>query len=307
VARYGNAFKDRAVARLLPPESATLDDVAREYGVGVATLERWRSAALAEPPEAHPNRRACFPGGAARLNVRTGEPMRQGHRTRQSGMQAVAGGLAACACLALTPTSWAQPMSAGIITACVQKDSDRVRLVPESGTCRPNETRLQWNVAGPKGEPGAQGPAGMGPEVLSLDNPGLVIPVQFPGLQPVPNGTLLVDVAAGQRLQVHAQLELQPPGDNASAVYPVDIAIYSRGVASPHPIATLPIGPPIGLPGIHNRREQVQGVIAGLAPGTYEVGIAGLGYPDPNASYPGGNRFVAVHRIRITVTVLEPY
>jgi transposase len=45
VARYGKAFKDRAVARLLPPENATLDDVAREYGVGVATLERWRSAA----------------------------------------------------------------------------------------------------------------------------------------------------------------------------------------------------------------------------------------------------------------------
>ena len=44
MARYGKAFKDRAVARLLPPENATLDDVAREYGVGVATLERWRSA-----------------------------------------------------------------------------------------------------------------------------------------------------------------------------------------------------------------------------------------------------------------------
>lgn len=49
MARYGKAFKDRAVARLLPPENAALDDVAREYGVAVATLERWRSAALAEP------------------------------------------------------------------------------------------------------------------------------------------------------------------------------------------------------------------------------------------------------------------
>jgi hypothetical protein len=49
VARYGKAFKDRAVTRLLPPENATLDDVARELGVAVATLERWRSAALAEP------------------------------------------------------------------------------------------------------------------------------------------------------------------------------------------------------------------------------------------------------------------
>jgi transposase len=49
VARYGQGFKDRAVARLLPPECATLDDVARELGVGIATLERWRSAALARP------------------------------------------------------------------------------------------------------------------------------------------------------------------------------------------------------------------------------------------------------------------
>ena len=49
MARYGKEFKERAVARLLPPESATLDELARELGVGVATLERWRSAALAEP------------------------------------------------------------------------------------------------------------------------------------------------------------------------------------------------------------------------------------------------------------------
>jgi transposase-like protein len=49
VARYGQAFKDRVVARLLPPESAGLDAVAREIGVGVSTLERWRSDALSMP------------------------------------------------------------------------------------------------------------------------------------------------------------------------------------------------------------------------------------------------------------------
>lgn len=37
------------MARLLPPESASADDVAREIGVGVETLERWRSEALAQP------------------------------------------------------------------------------------------------------------------------------------------------------------------------------------------------------------------------------------------------------------------
>lgn len=37
------------MARLLAPESAALDDVARETGVGVGTLERWRSEALSRP------------------------------------------------------------------------------------------------------------------------------------------------------------------------------------------------------------------------------------------------------------------
>ena len=49
MARYGQGFKDRAVARLLPPESAAVDEVAREVGIGAGTLERWRSQALSRP------------------------------------------------------------------------------------------------------------------------------------------------------------------------------------------------------------------------------------------------------------------
>ena len=37
------------MARLLPPESASLDDVGHEIGVGTGTLERWRSEALSRP------------------------------------------------------------------------------------------------------------------------------------------------------------------------------------------------------------------------------------------------------------------
>jgi len=48
VARYGQAFKDRAVARLLPPESSDVHAVAQAVGVSAATLERWRSDALAQ-------------------------------------------------------------------------------------------------------------------------------------------------------------------------------------------------------------------------------------------------------------------
>ena len=46
MARYGQAFKDRAVARLLPPESAQVHAVAQQVGVSAATLERWRAEAL---------------------------------------------------------------------------------------------------------------------------------------------------------------------------------------------------------------------------------------------------------------------
>jgi transposase-like protein len=40
MARYGQAYKDRAVARLLPPESAAVEAVAREIGVAAGTLAR---------------------------------------------------------------------------------------------------------------------------------------------------------------------------------------------------------------------------------------------------------------------------
>lgn len=42
-------MKNRVVARLLPPESAPLEMVAREVGVRADTLERWRGDALAKP------------------------------------------------------------------------------------------------------------------------------------------------------------------------------------------------------------------------------------------------------------------
>lgn len=47
MARYGDRFKARAVARLLPPESSPLDQISAELGVSSSTLERWRSEALA--------------------------------------------------------------------------------------------------------------------------------------------------------------------------------------------------------------------------------------------------------------------
>ena len=49
MARYSNDFKERAVARLLPPESAETTRLSQEMGVSVATLERWMADALSRP------------------------------------------------------------------------------------------------------------------------------------------------------------------------------------------------------------------------------------------------------------------
>ena len=49
MARYGQGFKNKAVARLLPPESAAVDLVAREVGIGPGTLQRWREEVQSMP------------------------------------------------------------------------------------------------------------------------------------------------------------------------------------------------------------------------------------------------------------------
>ena len=49
MARYGEAFKNRTVARLLPPESAHVGAVAKEIGVSMQTLERWRKDVQSRP------------------------------------------------------------------------------------------------------------------------------------------------------------------------------------------------------------------------------------------------------------------
>ena len=50
MARYSEPFKNRAVARLLPPESSVVEVVAREIGIGPGTLGRWRVHAVQRIP-----------------------------------------------------------------------------------------------------------------------------------------------------------------------------------------------------------------------------------------------------------------
>ena len=47
MARYSEAFKNKALARLLPPEAASPEVVAREAGILVGTLLRWQGSAPA--------------------------------------------------------------------------------------------------------------------------------------------------------------------------------------------------------------------------------------------------------------------
>src|SRR6202046_183683 len=49
MARYSLKFKERVVARLLPPESSAVEAVSQTVGISVGTLERWRAEVLAQP------------------------------------------------------------------------------------------------------------------------------------------------------------------------------------------------------------------------------------------------------------------
>jgi transposase-like protein len=49
MARYSEAFKSRAVGKLLAPHNITIEDVAQSIGVRVMTLERWRDVVRAKP------------------------------------------------------------------------------------------------------------------------------------------------------------------------------------------------------------------------------------------------------------------
>lgn len=47
--RHGQEFKDQALAKLLPPESASIDAVSDEMGISVGTLRRWLGLAQTKP------------------------------------------------------------------------------------------------------------------------------------------------------------------------------------------------------------------------------------------------------------------
>lgn len=55
--------------------------------------------------------------------------------------------------------AWAHGGNLSLIHGCVAS-SGALRIVPATGTCKSNETPLDWNIAGAPGPAGATGPAG---------------------------------------------------------------------------------------------------------------------------------------------------
>ena len=54
MARYGRTFKNRAVARLLLPQSASIGEISLRVAVAAPTLKRWRSFETGERVQIHP-------------------------------------------------------------------------------------------------------------------------------------------------------------------------------------------------------------------------------------------------------------
>ena len=66
--------------------------------------------------------------------------------------------------LAFGATTAAAQLAGGTIRACVDK-SGGPRIVAAGQPCKSNETSLEWNIVGPRGETGPQGPEGkQGPQ-----------------------------------------------------------------------------------------------------------------------------------------------
>jgi len=73
------------VAGLLPPESAPLEVVSREIGVGVGTLERWRSDALSRPARVAKSKSVTFV--QARVSLLPSRHSRSPERRSQPGFR----------------------------------------------------------------------------------------------------------------------------------------------------------------------------------------------------------------------------
>lgn len=99
------------------------------------------------------------------------------------------------------------PDSGGVIHACYKSNGD-LRVVDSSSgkTCKANETALDWNQRGPKGEPGPQAPPGSGGVVARARSTAAVTAGACSSYTPVPLSNAAWTQAANESDQVFGQI-----------------------------------------------------------------------------------------------------
>jgi hypothetical protein len=173
-------------------------------------------------------------------------------------------------------------------------------------------TGLPGNT-GPRGPQGVQGiagppgPSGLAQLVWREIFPGIspiVLPVNFAEAQLVDRSTTEVVVEDGQRVIARVEVEWKPPGQTANAFSSAVLKIGYRQAGSTQPLTTELGVPTVGLPGSYSRRETIQRVFDGLSAGSYEIGLAGLGFSATDEN--GDPQYVTLTAIRWTIMVVNP-
>jgi hypothetical protein len=111
-----------------------------------------------------------------------------------------------------------------VIDACINPGNGMMRLVDATTACRPNETRVEWNVVGPQGPAGPQGPQGpvgpQGPAGSSAGGPPFVwvcTPASFPNSAGTPRADVYVFNGSSTTANVAVNI-LDKNGNNLAGV-----------------------------------------------------------------------------------------
>jgi hypothetical protein len=153
-------------------------------------------------------------------------------RSRLSIRGLLISGCAVALALAAGPWSAGLEAQSGVVYACVNPGNGNIRMVAATQACRPNETRIQWNVVGPAGVAGSI--AGQLASCATNTN--------FTGyLVYVPGRAFSVFTAADGRFQI----DNVPPGTYAISVEAggvllasvTNVVVGTDPVTLPHPIS----------------------------------------------------------------------
>lgn len=187
--------------------------------------------------------------------------------SRKMAMGVAAGGSAA-AVLGGTLAFGSIP-NGNTFNACRAKTNGALRLIDKpKQKCTSKEAAVSWSKTGPKGDTGAPGPSG----VLSSVSTSHAADSVMSSLFWLDSGSPSVTVTTGQTVKVDASAVLgSTPGVNDLSLqicydtFPMDSSF------TPIPVGMAESGLTIGANS--NGEFTLNGLITGLAPGTYKVGL----------------------------------